>query len=321
MLYVDKERKKDFKYERSVLAEAFPFTFTKTGVVENPIPIMVEYTNPPKPVAVYYQGNTEMQAGYRKVANAFNKISGKGKFIDQDGVTKEWIYATSAPVVKSGEKVFTRSSFDIAEGMALDPIQDFEKIVALYFYSPSFSNGEYAKKNGRGEGAMWKFVKQGEKAAKRIEQETFRAKVYNLLLDPSGRLTDEQLKEVFALINFVGTGVLEDDRLAIYDTCLQRPEFAERFFKNVKPVVEASKSVKVTLGVQDLVKKAKKEKVLVLEGEKDLQYWYIKNANGVTIKEVCQALGTNQQEKDANLVEYLKSVDEDVETLQELLRD
>ena len=315
MIYISKKRKEDFKEERAILASKFPHTFTKTGVVDKPMPIIVELVKRQKPVAVYMAGRTDMSVGTRKVASADHKIACRGKFVDSQGLTREWHYAKTAPVIEGNELKFANESIRLSSVQALDPVTDFEKIVMLYFYSPNFQNNYVAEKSGKGQNALFKFLKQGEKSDNLIAQKTFEAKYLKMLVLEEDRISDEMFKEITTLMNFTSSGITSDDRVALFDSVLRNETIRGRFDKIADMVINNAKSTKVSLGVAELVKAAKKAKVLSIEGTN----WVLKNANGVMVADVAEAVGSNQGEKDTNLVEYLKVSSTDKEKIEELL--
>lgn len=315
MIFINKEKKESFKEEFKILAQHFPHSFNEKGALPNARPIIVESAKNVRPVALFRPNQTDAPIRFKKPKEAQHKVSASGNFHNEEGFSVSWHYATKYPDIKAGEKIFKREYINLSIPQALDPTTDIEKIMVLFFYSPDFTNNAVAEKTGKGKNANFRFNKPEEKALARIREEEFKTKYSAILMTMATRVPTEMFKELCDLLNYVGTGVEDQDRVSMYDTVIADSKFRERFDKIVGMLQDNRKGVEESLNHKTLVAKARAAKVLVIEDN----MWVTKDVNGLTLREVAEVVGEKQPEKDANLVQYLSASSDDAEHIASLI--
>lgn len=311
MIYIDSEKKTNFKEEFKILAQKFPLSFNEKGAIPNGQPIRIEFAKRMPKVAVFKVGDKDTPVGTREVKPASQRISANG-VIQEGGISKTWYLTKQAPTIKAGEKVFKKGYIEVNIPKSLDPTVDLETIVCLYFYSSAFSNNEYNRKRGKGQNAQFRFSIPAEKSKSKIEQLNFLSKYSKALIDEETRIGDDQLKELMEIMLYNPSGILEDDRLTMYETVTNDEKFRERFDKVYRMVKEQSSKVKEVMDVTKLIKAARSKGVLVEEEN----FWVVKNTHGISERQVVEVRGTKQAEKDSNLAEFLKISQEDIDLIQ-----
>jgi hypothetical protein len=316
MIYIDSEKKTDFKKEFVKLAEYFPYSFNEKGVLANALPIQVELAGQPYKAAFFKKGMIEMPLGARNASmDTIHRLSGNGTFANETGTLSTWVYTKTAPTIKGGEKVFAKQSIEFKLPFTLNPAKDLEKIIALFFYSPAFTNNERALRDGGRNGGKYKFIFVGEKSKKTIDTIAFQTKYANMLILEGSRFSDKQFEELSQLLAFVSTGVMEEDRLSMYNLVTSDAKFRERFDRIATMISEDSKKTEVVLDAAKIVTKARAAKVLVIEDN----MWVTKNENGVTQRTIAETRGEKQPEKNEALVEFLNASQDDLEHIKSLL--
>lgn len=317
MLYIDGVRQTKFDKEYKKLAQIFPYSFTEKGGIPNGQPIKIELTKPVPKVRVFKRGNTTESVGMGRMKIMPQKISASGVFTNADNASIPWNYTTKAPKMVGGEKVFDKAYISLNVPHIFDPVKDAEKIIALFFYSPLFSNGEVARVTGKGKNARFKFVMPKEKAANMMKTISVQTKYSNMLIVEENRISDEQLGNICNLLSITTESNLDETRLKLYDKLVKDESFRERFDRISEMIISESKKSVDSVNFKSLIKKLQDRKLLgINEGE-----WVTKNNSGVITRTIAKVIGDTKADKEMNLVEYLNSASVDAEFLLELSKD
>jgi len=309
-LFIDGERKTDFSKEKDELKKIFPHAFGT-----NPQPILINQAdNSGVVVTVFKKGDIHNPLRNRVQRSPATLVAAKGKFIGEDGMTHEWILTDKLPKLnKAGDREFSAPNIAIAHATQIDGTRDIEKLVGLYYYSGNFRNGKQGKKN-----AKFEFVIPSVASAKRIESVNAQAKFTNALLVESSRMSYDKVKEIYASLGLNLTGIEEDDRLALFDYCIQNANgFVERYERaiaNIEALDKANRGSSMT-DINALITKAKKAGALVEEDG----FWVLKNENGGEVEKVVEVRGDKAQAKNLALAEFLAVSPVTVDTITALV--
>jgi hypothetical protein len=310
MLYIDGKRQTDFSKELEVLKGIFPNSFT--GKKKAPIIINLNKAGLGS-VTTFRAGVTDVPLGNRPIHSLPTHLKPSGRFLGEDNMMHQWMYTQSQPTYsKTGEPVFNAKHIPVTNGMPIDPVANLEMLVALYFYSPNFTNNVVANPAGK-----FTFLIPAAEAKARIANVSVQHKYMSMLLVDETRMSSSKLNNVMILLAFTPTGVEDDDRTLLYDRAIaNRDGFRERLDRAVANVDAMAKSSKGESNVNSLIKSLTKEGLLI---EKD-GFWTVKNKNGAEVKTIVESKGKNKTEKELGLLEFLNVSPKDVEFLESLLQ-
>lgn len=308
MIFIDGERKTDFKKEREILKEIFPNSFD----VERPAPIAIHRKKGAYETALLFKPSvTDVPVGSRTVMPPPTIFSVTGK-IKMGGLMHQWNYSESFPQSDlDGSFNFKQKGVQIYHGMNIDPDRDFEKLVYLWFYSKGFVNNARAN-----DFAFYEFVIPAKEAKDRIQKVSWAHKHAAEILVPESRMSHEKLNSIMILLNLKGSGVEEEDRTRLYDLVIaNKNEFANRY-EQAKKNAEAmeSKTGSTANNVSGLIKGFIKSGVIV---EKD-GMWRVVNKEGAEQRIITEVKGSRKDDKEKALVQYMSVSPEDLEYLQSL---
>lgn len=229
-----------------------------------------------------------------------------------DGLMHQWNYSESFPLTEpDGGFTFKQRGVQIYHGMNIDPDKDFEKLVYLWFYSKGFTNNARANNFG-----FYEFVIPAKEAKERIEKMSWMHKHTSDLLVPESRMDYEKLKSIMTLLSLRSTGVEEEDRTRIYDlVVVNKSGFADRY-SQAKKNAEAmeGKTGFTANSVSSLIKSLIKSGSIV---EKD-GMWKVLNKEGAEQRIITEVKGSNKNDKEKALIQFMSVSPEDLEYLQSL---
>lgn len=307
MLYIDNERVTDLKKYIAKLKEVFPSSFTSTP---NPIKINVAKRHA-KYVSVFKRGATDDPIGQRQIVTPPSISSGKAWLTD-NGVRKQVVYTRTYPTQNkvTGAIEYTNTGIELKNGMVIDVERDLEKLIFLYFYSPEFTNGALAKKS-----AKYEFYIPAIQARETMGAINLSVKYGKELIDNSGQEFKDYtwVKAMYNSLAINSTNEEETDRLQLYDLVVKNESWRERYERarlNIEALSKKDGSNRMN-DISDVIKLAKKNKVLVEEGG----LWVL-TAND-TNRTLTEVRGTTAAEKQLGLVEWLITQPEEEKDLRE----
>jgi hypothetical protein len=308
MLYIDGKRQTDFSKELEVLKEIFPNSFT--GKKKAPIIINLNRAGL-RSVTTFRAGVTDVPLGNRPIQSLPTFLKPSGRFLGEDNMMHQWMYTQAQPTYsKTGEPVFNARHIPVSNGMPIDPVANLEMLVALYFYSPNFTNNTVANPAGK-----FNFLIPAAEAKSRIANVSVQHKYMSLLLVEDTRMSSSKLNNVMILLAMTPTGVEDDDRTQLYDQAIaDRNGFRERLDRSIANVEAMANTSKDSQSLSTTVKSLIKSELLQdKEG-----FWIVKN--GAELVTIVESKGKNKMEKELSLLEYLNVSPKDAELLQGLAK-
>jgi hypothetical protein len=308
MLYIDGKRQTDFSKELEILKEIFPNSFT--GKKRAPVIINLNKAGLGS-VTTFRAGVTDVPLGNRPIQSLPTYLKPSGRFLGEDSMMHQWMYTQAQPTYsKTGEPVFNAKHIPVSNGMPIDPVANLEKLVALYFYSPNFTNNTVANPAGK-----FSFLIPAAEAKSRIANVSVQHKYMSLLLVEETRMSSSKLNNVMILLAMTPTGVEDDDRTHLYDQAIaDRNGFRERLDRSIANVEAMANTSKDSQSLSTTVKSLIKSELLQdKEG-----FWIVKN--GAELVTIVESKGKNKMEKELSLLEYLNVSPKDAELLQGLAK-
>lgn len=302
---------------REELAKVFPYSFGEGTSMPIKIEIRPELT---MELQRFPKGKTDIPIGTSKQAPAATVIPAV-ETVTEQGYRVQYRFSTTNPVIDSkGAYVWNRGeSIKIRTHRILDPVDDLELIIFLYFFSSEFNNGHRARVLGstRAQNGRFQFVMPDLVGKERLQKLIFDEKVGDMIIKPSTRLSYADITAVSGIMRMGITGIEDVDRANIYESLRGNPKKLEAFERTLENMKGNKRN---SADMSQINKKVKDGIKAGVVRQKD-GAWWLTSTKGDGIAEIVKVSGSDKKEQEFALVEHLKLDTAIVERLNTLLED
>jgi len=313
MLYKEGERldREDLKGHIEILKGIFPTYFRK----ENPLPIKLDYIQDRKYHVDSFRpgGDVFIGSNLRSPNPIGIRMVG---YEDVDGFRSEIRYVDKAPVFNGSSISWPDYKFRIGTGTDLKPVVDLEKLIFLWFYSPVFINNDCANKSTS---APFEFIIPEKKIESKYDNITFRRKLEDEILIEGTRMSYDAIQSIAKSFELGLRGEEKVDRVHLFDFVISSNDSYRKYNEakssivlekksTVSEVVELTQVKNIVANLVDSLK--------IFDDEKGA--WRIKGPGKP--KFLCDIEGETPEEKLFNLVEFVSSNQEVLQSVKSLVK-
>jgi hypothetical protein len=313
MIYKEGYRlqKEDLLDKIEILKDVFPTFFRK----ENPLPIVIDYIQSAKfQVSAFTPGGDNLVGTIWKAPQPMG-VSNVG-YDEEDGFRSEIRYTEQAPVNSGSGFNWPRVQMDLSSKMKLIPGTDLEKLIFLYFYCDHFTNNECPNKR---KSARFEFIIPEKQVDSKYDNIASRRKLEDEILIEETRMSYEMVKSIMNTIGLNVRGEEKVDRVQLFDVVLSSKSMHSKYISlkgtitpekksTVSEVVELTQVKNIVANLVDSLK--------IFDDEKGA--WRIKGPGKP--KFLCDIEGETPEEKLFNLVEFVSSNQEVLQSVKSLVK-
>lgn len=313
MIYKEGYRlqKEDLLDKIEILKDVFPTFFRK----ENPLPIVIDYIQSAKfQVSAFTPGGDNLVGTIWKAPQPMG-VSNVG-YDEEDGFRSEIRYTEQAPVNSGSGFNWPRVQMDLSSKMKLIPGTDLEKLIFLYFYCDHFTNNECSNKR---KSARFEFIIPEKQVDSKYDNIASRRKLEDEILIEETRMSYEMVKSIMNTIGLNVRGEEKVDRVQLFDVVLSSKSMHSKYISlkgtitpekksTVSEVVELTQVKNIVANLVDSLK--------IFDDEKGA--WRIKGPGKP--KFLCDIEGETPEEKLFNLVDFVSSNQEVLQSVKSLVK-
>jgi len=313
MIYREGDRlnEQDLLDKIEILKDIFPTYFRK----ENPLPIIIDFVKSAKYSIEMFKPGGDVSAGKRLKSPQPRSITSVG-YENVNGFRSEIRYTTSAPVFNGNSVNWAKSKIILGEKTQLKPIVDLEKLIFLWFYCDHITNNDCVAKRGD---AKFEFIIPEQQIGSKYDNISFRRQIEDEILIEGTRISYEALTSIAESMGIKLRGEEKVDRVTFFDSIINSNERINKY-KNLKSnivlekkstvseVVELTQVKNIVANLVDSLK--------IFDDEKGA--WRIKGPGKP--KFLCDIEGETPEEKLFNLVEFVSSNQEVLQSVKSLVK-
>jgi hypothetical protein len=313
MLYRDGERltKEDLSEHIAILKDTFPTFFRK----ENPLSIKLDYRSSAKFYVESFRPGGDVPVG--KVLKSPQPYPIKCVGYEMlDGFRTEIRYSEKAPTIRGNDILWDSLKIRIGSDTVLRPSVDLEKLIFLWFYSPYFSNNECINKVSD---PKFEFIIPEKQVESKYDNITFRRKLEDEILIEGTRMSYDAIKSIAQSFEINLRGEEKVDRVKLFDTVMTSNVNYRKYNEAKSSIVLEKKST-----VSEVVELTQVKNIIanlvdnlkIFDDEKGA--WRIKGPGKP--KFLCDIEGETPEEKLFNLVEFVSSNPEVLQSVKSLVK-
>lgn len=313
MIYREGDRLNEYDLadKIQILKDIFPTYFRK----ENPLPIIIDFVKSAKYSIEMFKPGGDVSAGRRLKSPENRNIVAIG-YENVNGFRSEIRYTTSAPVFNGNSINWGKSKITLGEKTQLKPIVDLEKLIFLWFYCDHITNNECINKRGD---AKFEFIIPEKQIGSKYDNISFRRQIEDEILIESTRISYEALTTIAQSMGIKLRGEEKVDRVTFFDSIINSNERINKYKSlksnlvlekksTVSEVVELTQVKNIIANLVDNLK--------IFDDEKGA--WRIKGPGKP--KFLCDIEGETPEEKLFNLVEFVSSNPEVLQSVKSLVK-
>jgi hypothetical protein len=313
MIYREGERltREDLSEHIAILKQVFPTYFRQ----ENPLPIKIDFIKSAKFSVDLYRPGGEIPAGKKLKSPQPRSITSKG-YENVNGFRSEVRYTETAPVFNGNSVNWGKIKVTLGEDTVLRPIVDLEKLIFLWFYCDHFTNNECLNKR---KDASFEFIIPEKQIESKYDNITFRRNLEDEILIEDTRMSYEAIKSIANSFGLNLRGEEKVDRVHLFDIIMGSNSSYQKYVNakssivlekksTVSEVVELTQVKNIVANLVDSLK--------IFDDEKGA--WRIKGPGKP--KFLCDIEGETPEEKLFNLVEFVSSNQEVLQSVKSLVK-
>jgi hypothetical protein len=303
--------KSDLLDKVEILKEVFPTYFRK----ENPLPIVIDYIQSAKfQVTAFTPGGDNVVGTIWKSPQPMG-ISNIG-YEEEDGFRSEIRYTDRSPIITGSGLDWPRFQMDLSSKMKLEPGVDLEKLIFLYFYCSHFTNNQCPNKR---KSARFEFIIPEKQIESKYDNIAARRKLEDEILIEETRMSYEMVKSIMNTIGLNIRGEEKVDRVQLFDVVLSSKSMYSKYITlkgNIIPEKKSTVSEVVELTQVKNIVANLVDNLKIFDDEKGA--WRIKGPGKP--KFLCDIEGETPEEKLFNLVEFVSSNQEVLQSVKSLVK-